>query len=165
MSQALVRCVYLLLCLLTGLLASFVLRYFSLLYFMFIQFSNISVFCPVSLQYFPLPYSPKQFFFLNWSPEGLDHLTTTHKVEQVLYWHFPAQWRLLKGVILYLDNNSILVALAAILQLYHCIHIVIMKHTMPEESYSLCFQVFFMLSFLNQIFNTNATHLLISPLL
>lgn len=35
---------------------------------------------------------------------------------------------------------------------------------MPKESYLLCFQVFFILSFLSQIFTTNATHLLISLL-
>ena len=35
---------------------------------------------------------------------------------------------------------------------------------MPKESYLLCFQVFFILSFLSQIFTTNATHLLIGPL-
>lgn len=39
-----------------------------------------------------------------------------------------------------------------------------MKHKMPKESYLLCFQVFFLLSFLSQIVNTNATHFLISPL-
>jgi hypothetical protein len=59
-SQTLVRCVYLLLCLLTGLLAFFVFLNFSLRYFMFIHFANISVFCSVSLKYLLLPY-PNNF--------------------------------------------------------------------------------------------------------